>query len=236
MSYAVSVLPTPVFNTPTSPFANQKLDLDPQGRIMAMETIAFPETKFKIIQDHRNNIVEVTTSEYSSSTPLYTDRRFLQPASEMAPERRRYLPSAEAILKMMKSLLGVRYFWGGHLPEGISAMRDLYPHLPEESRDAICQGVDCSGLLYHASNGTTPRNTGDLIHFGKEVEDLKPLDMIVWKGHVIFVLDEDTVIESLIGRGVVLSPLKQRLAEALEIVKTQDKTLFYRRWHPEAFS
>ena len=50
---------------------------------------------------------------------------------------------------------------------------------------------------------------------------LEPLDLIVWNGHVIIVLDRDTVIESRLecGKpghsGVVTTPLRQRLAEIM---------------------
>jgi hypothetical protein len=58
---------------------------------------------------------------------------------------------------------------------------------------------------------------------------LEPLDLIVWNGHVIIVLDRDTVIESRLecekpGRGgVVTTPLHQRLREILQTRRPMDQ-------------
>ena len=71
----------------------------------------------------------------------------------------------------------------------------------------MLKGVDCSGLLYEATHGYTPRNTSALITFGKPVSianlgsaqiinALEPLDILVWEGHVIIVLDRNRAIES----------------------------------------
>ena len=57
---------------------------------------------------------------------------------------------------------------------------------------------------------------------------LEPLDLIVWNGHVIIVLDRDMVIESRLecGRpgngGVRATPLKQRLAEIMRTRRAAD--------------
>src|SRR5690606_36153514 len=86
------------------------------------------------------------------------------------------------------------------------------------------KGVDCSGLLYEASQGASPRNTQDLIHFGNallierktpvEIASLLlPMDMVVWPGHVWFVLDKDHSIESKSPFGVIQRPLQKRLEE-----------------------
>ena len=69
------------------------------------------------------------------------------------------------------------------------------------------RGVDCSGLLYEATGGFTPRNTSALVTVWKSrpccrsehreiVGRLEPLDLIVWNGHVLIVLDRLRLIES----------------------------------------
>ncbi len=89
------------------------------------------------------------------------------------------------------------------------------------------KGVDCSGLLYEATDGFTPRNTSDLVHYGSPVSIenksvgeiqriVKPLDLIVWKGHVVIVVDSEKTIESRHLHGVVIAPLKERLEEVLQ--------------------
>ena len=99
--------------------------------------------------------------------------------------------------------------------------------------------MDCSGLLYQATGGWTPRNTSQLVSYGTGVvvegkdareiaESLKPLDLIVWGGHVIIVLDRNTAIESRLrcGRpangGVVTTPLQQRLSEIMRTRRPVD--------------
>jgi hypothetical protein len=77
MSY-IARIPTPIFNTPDIPFNYLPLKKDNQGRLMEMETIAFPGTKFKCFNKISDNIFQVVTEEYPSSVPLYVDSRFLQ--------------------------------------------------------------------------------------------------------------------------------------------------------------
>lgn len=243
MRYAVAKLPTPVFNTPHSPFASRPLVLDGQGRIMALETIAFPGAKFVVEEVLRCDMLRVTTTEYTSEKPLYVDSRFLQAAEASTPERTLALPSLEEICGKMKQLLGIRYFWGGTWPSGIPEMLDFYPHHSEKDANALCRGIDCSGLLYYATGGLTPRNTSALMHFGAnlEIENLsseevqkgvKSLDLFVWPGHVVIALDPETMIESRLGHGVYLSPFCDRLEEARKMTKAQGKPLVCRRWAP----
>lgn len=126
-----------------------------------------------------------------------------------------------------------------------------------ESDRLSLAGVDCSGLLYEATNGWTPRNTSQLVSFGSAVTiagnsihqiaaALKPLDLIVWNGHVLIVLDKSSIIESRLAcdqpgnGGVIISPLKQRLAEIMKTRRPADiwpaghsrQALFVvRRWY-----
>jgi hypothetical protein len=57
---------------------------------------------------------------------------------------------------------------------------------------------------------------------------LEPLDLIVWNGHVIIVLDRKTVIESRLEcvgpghGGVVTTPLLQRLEEIMRTRRPLD--------------
>lgn len=237
--YAIAQIPTPIFNTPQIPFHQIPLKRDDQGRLMEIEMIALPGTKFKCLKKISETLVQVETSEYPSEIPLYVDRRFLQEAPSETPEREKILPSVDEILKSMQARLGLPYFWGGNWGDGIQEIFDLYPSLKKASsddrRDASCYGLDCSGILYQATNGFTPRNTSSLVNFGSEVslDQRKPLDLLVWKGHVIIVLTHDTLIESRSGKGVVISPFHERYAEVLDLLQKQNKTLHIRRWHPE---
>ena len=230
-SFAKTISPAPLLNKPKLIF---ELEKDSQNRFMELETVIFPHVLLELVEQKTDQIWEVKTNEYSSSSKLYIDSRFFQPIP-LAIEREIELPSSDEILANMKKLEGLRYFWGGAYPYGIPNVLKFYPHIHEREdlADLICQGVDCSGLLYFASNGFTPRNTSQLINFGTPVSasEVKPLDIIVWQGHVIIATSSDTAIESRIDKGVVFSPLKTRLPEVQKIVADQKKELFIRRWY-----
>lgn len=236
-------LPTPVFNTPISPFTIP-FKRDEQGRFPSLEIILLPGTEVKIKSIHTHPIVSVEIPTYLSSAPLYLDERFLE---EKPPAPPLSLPSPQEILATLASLEGIRYFWGGNWPEGIPEILHLYPDLEKLSHpdraDALCQGVDCSGLFYYATNGLIPRNTTQMVHYGINISyknlsleelqsHLKPLDWIVWRGHVVSLFSTDVIIESRIGKGVVFSSFKERWKEIVKLTTDQNKELFIRRWHP----
>ena len=107
--------------------------------------------------------------------------------------------------------------WGGNYADGISKMLEYYPpkeNVSENIKDLWkLRGLDCSGLLYQATDGCTLRNTSSLTTIGNvvEIKDksaseitnlVLPLDLIVWNGHVVIVLDKETTIESTPAYGV----------------------------------
>jgi hypothetical protein len=231
------------------------------GLLKELETILLPSTIVRIIKQISPFVVEVSTEEYSASTPLWTDNRFLQACDNIPHQKRKKLLSADAIISSMKSCLNMPYLWGGNA-KGVPEMMEYYP---PKSKDRVLDtkvlqawslyGMDCSGLLYFATNGFTPRNTAQLIAYGNEVKiqgkdfsllNLAPLDLIVWKGHVIIYIGQDMVIESLGGKGVLITPLQNRLNEICFNLKRipldgwdQDPSIpecerfVIRRWHQE---
>ena len=120
------------------------------------------------------------------------------------------------------------------------------------------RGVDCSGLLYEATGGYTPRNTVALVEFGAPVpiaglsaadiiRRMEPLDLIVWQGHVLIVLNRDRVIESRLDctgtrDGVRVRPLLDALNDIMKTRAPVDdfgkaaalgtKGFVVRRWYP----
>ncbi len=253
-SVAFSKTFTPVLNTPhfTKVFGGEdgsSLPLDEQGLIRAVETIAFPNTKFKIIKEIENSILQVETEDYPC-TPLFVDERFL---SYKGQERKKKVPSIAHILKHLHHLVGTPYIWGGNQSRGIPELLHYYPPkiaLNEKMHTVwTLKGVDCSGLIYEATGGITPRNTSWLVHFGQPViiENLplekiaaliKPLDLIVWPGHVLIALDSTQCIESRPQTGVAIRPLIERLSSINRKPLTQwnsslpAKDYFViRRWH-----
>ncbi|MFI5333869.1 MAG: hypothetical protein ACHQT8_01730 [Chlamydiales bacterium] len=244
--FATAKFPTPVLNTPRfhEVFGGEdglSLPLDEQGLLRAAETVAFPGTKFQLLEKCEEYVFRVKSNDYPGED-LFVDERFLLPAHEETPDRMRKLPDEQEILKTLKDQVGLAYVWGGNW-FGIPEMLQFYP--PRKALDEkslltwTFQGLDCSGLLYLATAGCTPRNTSQLVGFGRslaiqnksprEIQSLvKPLDMIVWTGHVIIVLDGEKTIESRLGHGVVISPLVSRLQEVIDIHK---KTPI-NRWTP----
>ena len=219
--YAQSVLPTPVLNTPelSSVFGTRDMKRahhDAAEPLRALEFIALPDTVFTVEAVYRqgaDTIYRVTTDEYPYPSPggYYIDSRFVRTSEGKPPARVKLLPDKSAIIASLISSEGSEYLWGGNLREGIPQMLTFYPPpasltQEEHSRWAL-QGLDCSGLLYQSTGGFTPRNTSALTTFGETVpiaqvtvpqiiQSVEPLDIIVWPGHVIIVLDQDRVIES----------------------------------------
>lgn len=205
--FALAHAPTPMLNTESG-----ILSLDAQGLLRELEGIALPKTKFKIIDNPARNVFKVTTREYPQA--VFVDRRFLSFCDLEPPERIPYLRTKNHILEILQTCLGFEYVWGGNWPYSID-----FEKLPK--------GFDCSGLLYYATDGMTPRNTSDLVYWGNGVsiqglnahsliKVLKPLDLIVWKGHVIIVGENQRSIESLLGKGVVEHCLLDRIEQVIQ--------------------
>jgi len=195
-----------------------------------LEFIAFPQTRF-VCEGGDERWIHVKTNEYPTETSLFVAKPLITLSKKHVEERKRELPSPERILTFMQSIVGTRYLWGGNWAQGIPELLQFFPHLTTD--DELYRGVDCSGLLFQASDGCTPRNTQELFHYGKEIpfetKRVQPLDMLVWPGHVLFILNEHQTIESRSGKGVVISSLDERVAELQKM-----KQLFsFRRWHPD---
>ena len=214
-SYLVATSPTPLFNTPKieQTLSAPSPPVDSKGLFYPLESIALPDTKFTVVQDLSDYICQVETLDYPYGA-VYIDRRFTKRATKDTPDRKPILPPKEEILTFLKRAVGLPYLWGGNYQKSMPLLAELY------STPWSLSGVDCSGLLYEATNGATPRNTSKLCSFGaliSSIEDVKPLDIIIWPGHVIVVLNEEETIESLHPQGVIISSMKKRLGE---IVKT----------------
>lgn len=233
--YFINEKATPILNTPqfTKVFG-KALPFDDKGLVRAVEMIALPGTVFKLIEEKDEHILKVTTEDYPYPTPLYIDERSGAFHLQASP-RKKVLPPVEEIIHNMKKSVGLPYVWGGNYCMGISEWKELYP--PQRKLSTLEEthwtfhGVDCSGLLYEATNGFTPRNTSGLMTFGKEVlmKAVQPLDLILYPGHVIIALDDREVIESKDSYGGVrVSPIDKRLAEI-------EGPFTLRRFHPASF-
>lgn len=186
---------TPLFSTKAFPHhftEGVQNHVDEQGLYRPLLCQLFPGTKVEC-EEIEGNIVYVTSETYRG----FTDKRMLQEVY-VQPEDPRPL----------EKLVGLPYVWGGNDPDGMEKFCSLYGHDP-----LYFKGLDCSGLFYYMRRGNVPRDTSQLVSFGEEVEDVKPLDIVVWEGHMLVVLGKDKVIESREGRGVIVSSMQERLCE-----------------------
>lgn len=275
--HAVADQFVPVLNTPDlgSIFGGKDgktLALDQCGQIRAIEFIALPGTTFSIdgiINDFGFPVYRVTTPDYPypSANGYYIDSRLVRTTAKTPPPRTRSLPSPAKIISRLESATGTPYRWGSNRRQGIPALLALYPPATDYKPSAAVRntwtltGLDCSGLLYEATDGWTPRNTSTLVGYGTSVaiagldaerivRIVKPLDIIVWKGHVMIVLDRDRLIESRLdcaGKGGVRirnlkEGLRQLLAARIPLDEYEEhlpegtKGFVIRRWHPEVMS
>jgi hypothetical protein len=251
-TYGTARIPTPVLNTPafSKVFGgrdNRVLKTDRCGQVRELEFIALPGTVFKLLGEIRNVaslVYRVETGDYPAPAgrPLYLDSRFIELSESEPLPRLRKLPAIADIIAALKAASSSPYVWGGNIRQGVPELPGMFYRndLTDKEHNKIkLAGVDCSGLLYQATNGWTPRNTAQLVDFGKGVavagktirevaKLLQPLDLIVWTGHVVIVLDHETVIESRLecgkpgNGGVRTTALVKRLGEIMQQRRPMD--------------
>lgn len=250
--YGVALSVAPVFNTSRlgsvpGEGGRRTLKTDRCGQVRELEFIALPGTVFRVMEDLRHDeatVYRVETDDYPvpAGVSLYLDSRFIGLSRERPPSRPRSLPGRETIISALRAAVGAPYTWGGNVRQGVVEPTGA-PHHPQFSGEAgmlqTLAGLDCSGLLYEATGGWTPRNTSDLVAFGRGIPVagksageiagvLEPLDLIVWSGHVLIVLDLEMVIESRLecgkpgNGGVVTTSVRRRLAEIMKTRKPSD--------------
>ncbi len=243
VEYATARISTPVMNTPDlkavfGGASGRDLKVDRCGQVRELEYIALPGTLFTILRKQFSGMAEVyqvATDEYTAppAVRLYVDGRFLTRGLPAPTPRGRSLPPVEEIVSSLRSTVGSSYVWGGNVLNGVPELTTwFYTVIRDDKGVRALAGLDCSGLLYFATGGWTPRNTSLLITYGRGVAVtgkksaeitalLQPLDLIVWNGHVIIVLDRQTAIESRLvcgapgNGGVVLTSLPQRITEIM---------------------
>lgn len=213
---------TPLFNIPDFLIPLEQAPVDETFHMRMLETIIFPKREIVIISQSQG-VATVYCSDYPWSLPLYTLTAFLEigKAEEKPP-----LPSATHIIQRLLDFPKMPYLLGGNTTKKINLGLTL-SFSPFFMRNTSLYGIDCSGLLYFVTGGNTPRNTKELMEFGEVVEDLCPLDLIVFKGHVLIYLGNGLVIESREIDGVIISRWDMRK-------KAITKPYRFIRFHPEA--
>lgn len=275
--YAIAILPTPVLNTPdfSGVFGGENgstLRVDEEGKILELELICLPKSIFKIeetILKGLRTIYKVTTNDYPYPTPkgYFIDSRFVEIIETKPSDKAKKLSSNQTIIQNLLSAQGSNYLWGGNYKDGVPQMLTFYepsyPLIAKVQEKWMLKGLDCSGLLYYATNGYTLRNTSSLVNYGNPVlisglkvneiiQKVEPLDIIVWIGHLIIILDKENVIESRLDYekykkgfqgGVRIRQLKEVLREVIESrvpvnnykeeLEEGKKKFVIRRWYLE---
>ena len=262
--YAQAIMDTPVLNRADfrAVFGGKDgktVQTDRCGQPRAIEYVAPQGTLFRIegeLSVSGAAIFRVTTNDYPcpADSGCYIDARSVILSSSPPAERPKTLPSRDTILAALEGKAGTRYIWGGNVSKGIKELGKWYPPSGPVDRDLWqLAGLDCSGLLYEATGGFTPRNTSQLVAYGRGLKiagksateiaaKLLPLDLIVWPGHVLIVLDHERVIESRLvcgkpGEGVRIRPLSEALQDVLRTKNGVDtpakraKEFSIRRWY-----
>jgi cell wall-associated NlpC family hydrolase len=264
--FAQALMNTPVLNTPDFKAVfggkdGKTLQTDRCGQPRGVEFIAPINTLFKIEEPLRSNgaiIYRVTTNDYPCpKAGCFIDGRSVRLSGFSPADRPKVLPSEKSILTAIEARQGTRYVWGGNVAGGVRELTEWYP--PKGQVDSglwQLAGLDCSGLLYEATGGFTPRNTSELAAYGTAVTiagrsireitaSVHPLDLIVWPGHVMIILDRERVIESRLvcnrpAEGVRIRPLKEALQTVMKTRTAVDtpakgaKEFGIRRWYDRA--
>jgi len=262
--YAVSIFDTPVLNSPEFDRIyggknGRSLEFSKSGLVKELEYVAFPGSVFKIIDEYKkdnHSIYKVISDEYDivlNGTELFIDSRFVELEDKKPEKKLISKPSKEQIYNYFERSKNADYVWGANNLKGVEKMIEYYKpsgNISSQVYNHWCmKGVDCSGLIYEATAGYTPRNTHQMVSYGEgikiegmsvyEIADLlEPLDMIVWKGHVVYVYDKNTTIESAQSAGGVvkrdlissLSKIMQTRRPADEWSDNAGKIFVVRRW------
>lgn len=171
---------------------------------------------------------------YWNKDAYFLDSRFVENRESKPAEVIHKLPDMSSIFKTLLAAVDSQYIWWGSYYQWIPEINDLYSTPSDvelssgEQQYKILQWTDCSWLLWQATNGYTPRTTRTLLSFWSSVpiswdsvdqiiKKVKPLDLIVWAGHVIIILSDEYVIESIWKENfegwVEIVSLKERLQD-----------------------
>lgn len=228
--YALTILPTPIYwlnrdNVDINFIMWWKwttwLLLDSFNTIDQLDMVLpewTPVTLIDKVEKWDFTYYEVRTRDfdawYGKDIAYFLDSRFIEKKENKPAEVIHELPEKKEIYNTLFSAVGTQYIrWGAHY-QWIPEINDFYPTPEEvslstgEQQYKILQWTDCSGLLWQATNGYTPRNTRQLLTFWKSIpiswdsvnqiiNKVQPLDLIVWAGHVIIILSDEYAIESL---------------------------------------
>ena len=177
-----------------------------------------PVTLIKKVENWKFTYYEVRSRDfdvwYGENDWYFLDSRFIKIDDKKAAEHVHKVPDMSTIFKTLLAAVDSQYIWWGSYYQWIPEINELYPTPSDvelstwEQQYKILQWTDCSWLLWQATNWYTPRTTRTLLTFWDSVaiswlnvkeitKVVKPLDLIVWAGHVIIILSNEYAIESI---------------------------------------
>jgi hypothetical protein len=192
--YAVSVIPTTIYNTANFYKAyeiknNKLIARDKSNLVREIEAQTFPGTVWKIKEKLNTNNIDVykaQTPEYWNTPEdfyFYIDARSVKTKFIRPKARKLILPSKEKLLEKLYRIKEetqkelIPYVWGGNILEGIPDNKNFYDKNNSfedlnnwDKKQFLLQGLDCTGLIYYITNGYTPRNSSWWRTFGDPVE------------------------------------------------------------------
>jgi NlpC/P60 family len=224
------------------------LNVDHVGLFRPLEMILNPgEVLLTSVQS--KHVAKVSCPRLYGTQPFFALRRLL--GSSQVSFDDLHKPSSDETLKRMLDQEGKPYVWGGNrvlTNEEFSYVNDLYFDQSSEFLSHLkflFSGLDCSGLLYFATDGLTPRNTSELVSYGEGIDisgmsnsqildKVRPLDLLVWRGHVLIFLNKKEMIESRLNHGVIRVDAASRLDEIRQTRQpaylANEQTFVLRRW------
>jgi hypothetical protein len=189
--------------------------IDQLGIVLPVWT---PVTLIKKIVNWKFTYYEVRTRDfdvwYGENDAYFLDSRFVKLEEHKPDEVIHIVPDMSSIFKTLLAAVDSQYIWWGSYYQWIPEINELYPTPDDvklstwEQQYKILQWTDCSWLLWQATNWYTPRTTRSLLTFWDPVAIswfnvdqivwiVKPLDLIVWAGHVVIILSDEYAIESI---------------------------------------
>lgn len=125
--FVTAIKNTPIFNTREieKVFA-VPLPFDNVFLLRQLETIVYRDTSFEVVQVF-DQVLQVKTTAYFTTYPLYIDRRFVKPCEEEPKQKPITLPSKKKLLERFLSFPKTPYIWGGNVPEGVPELLTYYP-------------------------------------------------------------------------------------------------------------
>lgn len=193
-----------------SHFSKDSFHLNKNGHPKAFECSLVPGMTGELLSE--------TSSSYLVKFPFYSKELYvLKNHAVMSSDFDSFEKvSVEEIFFRLHSCKGMPYLWGGNHKGLTTSFMEIFGYQGievREKRALMLYGIDCSGLLFYATNYQTPRNTSELQYAGVAIAniDVKPLDLILTKGHVAIILPNRLVIQSKQNRGVYLTLLDKEL-------------------------